>query len=224
LATNLVQPTNVIAANETLLTPFGVFTGEEVLFTSYVNNAPAIQTVSTSGQGLLDLGTGGLYLATDGTYVYFVDAGGPKRAFNFGGTPTALASFPATGNPMNVAADATSLYWIQENSGYPYGQPGTGLVAKVPLGGGTPTILATLPADEGGPTGIAIDGTNVYYKTYHYTGVSTGTFGTLWEVPLGGGTPLAIGQADDAREGSIAVNGTGVYWAGGPRTIVHSYK
>jgi hypothetical protein len=223
LTANLTQPTSILVAHETLVTPFGTLSGEEVYFTAYVNNTPTIQGMETSGQGLIDVTTGGLYVATDGTYVYFVDNGGPKRVGNDGGTPEAIASFAATGYPGAVAADSTTLYWVQQSIDYAYQSPGTGLVMKVPLAGGTPTTLVTLPAGVYGPSAMTVDATNIYYVTYVYTGNSTETLATLWELPLGGGTPLALGQALDASQTTVAVNGTGVYWTG-LKSVMQSYK
>ena len=70
---------------------------------------------------------------------------------------------------------------------------------KVPLGGGSPTTLAS---GQRIPTASPSDATSVYW---------TNGDGTVMKVPLGGGSPttLASGQSDPA---GIAVDATSVYW------------
>jgi hypothetical protein len=57
-------------------------------------------------------------------------------------------------SPYGVAVDSTSVYWTNSGVG-----TSDGAVMKVPIGGGTPTTLAS------GPTsfGIAVDATSVYW-------------------------------------------------------------
>jgi hypothetical protein len=55
----------------------------------------------------------------------------------------------------NIAIDATSVYWIDSDL---Y----TSKVMKVPMDGGTPTILASM---DGHPSKVAVDDTSVYWVT-----------------------------------------------------------
>jgi cysteine-rich repeat protein len=63
-------------------------------------------------------------------------------------TPTTLASGQSA---WNLAVDSTHVYWTNSNGGE---------VMKVPLGGGTPVVLAS---GQAGPRDIAVDSTHVYW-------------------------------------------------------------
>jgi hypothetical protein len=96
----------------------------------------------------------------------------------------------ATGRPVGIAVDATSVYWTNMD----------GSVMKVPIAGGAATTLAT---HEDNPVGIAVGGTNVYWSSSH----------DLMKLPVSGGTPTVVAQGGGHP---IAIDATGVYWAGGP--------
>jgi hypothetical protein len=59
--------------------------------------------------------------------------------------------------PAATAVDATSIYWTAE---------GDGTVMKLPLAGGTPTVLASVPGSPGAGKGIAVDATSVYWTDW----------------------------------------------------------
>jgi hypothetical protein len=61
--------------------------------------------------------------------------------------------------PQAIAADATNIYWT--NYGDVNGD-GNGTVMKLPLQGGTPTVIAS---QQGHPYAIAVDSTSVYWST-----------------------------------------------------------
>jgi hypothetical protein len=96
-----------------------------------------------------------------------------------------------------MAIDAAYVYWTE------CGDPTNGFVRKVPKGGGAVVTLAS--GDR--LSGIAVDGTNVYWVA----GTSDGSSGAIMKVPSGGGTATLL----DSREGTpthLAVDGSYAYW------------
>lgn len=64
----------------------------------------------------------------------------------------------------------------------------------------------TLASGQGGPYGIAVDSTSVYWTNY--------AGGTVMKVSIGGGTPTALASGQSLPPG-IAVDSTRVYWTSG---------
>ena len=74
---------------------------------------------------------------------------------------------------------------------------------KVPIGGGTPTIIAS---GQSFPFGIAIDDTYVYW-----TNNGTNAGGTVMKAPIAGDSVTTLASGQNFPLG-IAVDGTSVYW------------
>jgi hypothetical protein len=139
-------------------------------------------------------------IAVDATNIYWTNGGtvlcgcgSIARAALDGGSMLTLAA--GRNDPSAIALDATSAYWV-ENGG--------GTVMKVALGGGAPTMLASVPTEMlGNPVSLAVDRTSVYWT-------NSGA-GTVMKVSITGGPPttLAVGQCSPA---GIAVDATSVYW------------
>jgi hypothetical protein len=133
-------------------------------------------------------------VAVDATYVYWTtyEGGTILRAPLTGGSATTMLSGMGF-TPFGIAVDAGAIYFTSLS---------TGTVNVMPLDGGTPSALTTgLPA-QSGATGIAVNGSSVYWGR---------AYEALDEIPLGGGTTMTIAGAQ-ADPFGVAVDDSYVYW------------
>jgi hypothetical protein len=137
-------------------------------------------------------------IGVDANFVYWADVGGDliHKTPVAGGT---TVDFATATQAQYVAADGTNVYWSdQDLMG--------GAFVMLPIGGGTPTVLAT---DLTNPGEIAVDGANVYFAN------SSTLFGTkFWKVPPGGGTPVMVALSPNFGTYEIAADATSLYLAG----------
>lgn len=146
-------------------------------------------------------------LATGGAWNY---AGGvvvSAGSVYFGvGQPGAILSVPVGGgttttfasgqSPVDLAADATNLYWTDNTGG--------GSVMSAALSGAAPVTLAT---GTGGASAIAVDATSVYWSTNTYHTMTD----TIRKVPIGGGSIVTLATGLNGVTG-LAVDATSIYW------------
>jgi hypothetical protein len=99
-----------------------------------------------------------------------------------------------TTSPQGIAVDVTNVYWSTLSSA-------GGVVAKVPLAGGVPTILAS---GQAGVYAVSIDSSNVYWTAWSMSGA-------VMKVALGGGAPITLAASQSFPE-AIAVDDANVYW------------
>jgi hypothetical protein len=91
---------------------------------------------------------------------------------------------------------------------------------KIPLGAGSPITLASGQSNPsvGGlntDTGIAVDGTNVYWTNFGG--------GAVMKVPVSGGVPIVVAQGQNPL--GVAIDGTSVYWTDyGNATVMKTPK
>jgi hypothetical protein len=143
-----------------------------------------IKRVSLAGGSAVKLAQSPAYigvrdLATDGSYIYWVDAAGVRRVPIGGGTPTLLA---ATTVSQHLALDASHVYYEQNN-----------LILRVPKAGGSSTIAVTAAANV---TAFYVDPSSgfIFYGE-HGGAVRRLAFGSTYtyQGPLGGYDVISVG-------------------------------
>lgn len=97
----------------------------------------------------------------------------------------------------DIALDASYVYWTDSAD--------NGSIMKVPLGGGTPTTLATttLISGHSDPMGIALDSSNVYWVDAYG--------GAVAKVPIGGGSQTLIATGLTSPW-NLSLQGGSLYW------------
>ncbi|HEY5240478.1 MAG TPA: hypothetical protein VIJ22_03390, partial [Polyangiaceae bacterium] len=115
-----------------------------------------------------------------------------------GGTVTPIVASVGTSSPLGVyfqnpfVFDRNNLYFSESSGGYT-----SGPVAVAPLGGGTPTVLAS---SLGFTAGIASDASNVYWVDQDQ--------GTVSSIPLGGGVTTVLASGLKTPGGLALQHGT----------------
>jgi hypothetical protein len=163
-------------------------------------------------------GTGGVN--TPVTTSPNVGSGGAVPTLATGGAPGTESGPPAKlvtlasgqASPYVIAVDAQNVYWANWGSFNDL----DGSVTRIPLGGGTPTVL--VPKLRA-PGGIAVDATSVYFTGGQ--ALAAGGPG-LFKVPLAGGVPVALATGfinDPIALGAGAVYGSGTQDSAGTTII-----
>ena len=134
-------------------------------------------------------------MALDAMFVYWTDgsSGAVLKARTRGGIAMTLAM----GSGANsIAIDAASAYFVGQTVG----------PMKVPLTGGTPTLLVAAYGGNGG-NGVAVDATSLYWTGRGPRNVS----GSVAKVALSGGTPTLLASGQGGPD-AIAADDSSVYW------------
>jgi outer membrane protein assembly factor BamB len=136
-------------------------------------------------------------VATDGANLYWSAAGGLYEMPLAGGAATNITP---SAQGMALAVDGTNVYYAANTT------LGSGVVGYVPLGGGSPTVLAD--GRIGSMMAIAIDDANVYW----IEGFGTIGRGAVAAVPKAGGQAMVLAAAlQDPM--ALAVDTSGIYFA-----------
>jgi hypothetical protein len=172
-----------------------------------------------SGGAPIVLGTGEIPedFALNDSSLYWVSGGSVVSVPIHGGAPDAFTPYALPSVGPAIAIDSTNVYWFD------YGVFGgaasaTILVMTAPIGGGMPSQLGVFTVGPDGQTGspivsiaVAVDTTSLYWTSSGYwsSGFMTGS---VMKMPFTGGTPITL-ASNQSNPGSIAVDGTNVYWA-----------
>ena len=133
-----------------------------------------------------------------------------------GGTPTVLYSFDDGTNGAtpygSLTLSGSTLYGMTSGGG----TDGLGTVFKIPVTGGTPTTLFSFDATHGGdPQGsLTLSGSMLYGMTL-VGGTSATSDGTVFAIPVTGGTPTVLYSFDGTYGanpwGSLTLSGSTLY-------------
>jgi hypothetical protein len=151
-------------------------------------------------------------MATDGTSLYWSDLDGVFKLPVAGGAPSNLYGQSV----LQIVADGAGIYWA--NDGAQVGACGvcsapppptstSSQIFRLPVGGGTPTTLATGYAID---TLAVSEGLLFYFDSYEKT---------LSQVPTSGGTPAVIASNVTALIGPV-VTASAVFWVDGSSEVV----
>ena len=177
--------------------PSGITTDGINVYWSEFSSPGAVRKVSVNGGTPTVLGTNvnniGVAIDPASANVYwgenvFLNAGKIDLAPTSGGTTASLVT--GLNNVWDVAADGTSVFWVEDRTG--------GVVGQVALSGGNPTILASNLAE---PVALAVDAVNVYWIERNGGGAATGTLKAVPKIPtvrvtIGTSPPGLAFQAD----------------------------
>lgn len=160
-------------------------------------------------------------LAADESRLYWIatqeDGGASYAILSMpleGGAPATLAESRAT--PSALVVRAGTLYWLEPSGP---GKKLDGKVMSVPTTGGTAVTLSSHVSPNSLPGALVVDDTTVYWTDWD--GPSE-TKGRILEVPLTGGTPSTLLEAEELAP-AIAVDATSVYW-GGKNGLMRTFK
>jgi hypothetical protein len=104
-----------------------------------------------------------------------------------------------------VAVDSSYVYWTDEVGGIDAGPTNTGIVLRMPIGGGAITTIATA---QNIPLSLMADATSVYWVDQ---GDITMADGMVMKAPLAGGSAVTLATGQDTIF-DLAIDGANVYW------------
>ncbi|HEX8794475.1 MAG TPA: Ig-like domain-containing protein [Polyangiaceae bacterium] len=180
----------------------------------WLNGAGGPMSVATGGGGTpRSLATSSPisyphYLAIDDSYVYWTgDNGGVtidatvQRVSKCGGAPETVASEPGTEGTADIVTDGTFAYYVVWTAG-----GNSTYLDEVPVGGGTPTLLATGNTTQ---SGLALAAGTLYWKDCV---IGSPLSCVIKALPTTGGTPRLVATDNTDYQSQLAVDDEYVYW------------
>jgi hypothetical protein len=173
--------------------------GSDVYWTSDVPSTGAVVSAPTAGGAPTTLASNlnsPTVIAVDSSSVYWAEnttSGSVAKVGLSGGTPTTFASGQNT--PSGLAVSGSKVFW----SDY-----GANAVMEDATSGGSASLFQLTSA---GPLAMAADATNVYWVA------GSGSEGTLFQAPVGGGAPTPVTSVGLVN--GIAVDATSLYFTDG---------
>jgi hypothetical protein len=120
-----------------------------------------------------------------------------------GGTQTLLTMAPT--EPIGIAVKGGFAYYTERGSS---STTPTGTITRVPISGGTPTVLATA---QFVPVDLTLDDTSIYWV--NAGSPNTPSFsGSLMSMPIGGGSLTTLASSQN-NPSNVVVHGTSILWA-----------
>lgn len=164
----------------------------------YWTSEGEIRSVPLAGGASSTLATGlGLIgdIRVDGSQLYFSTNQGISSVSVTGGTVSLLVT--AVGDVGLFAKDASSFYWVGKSDGS---------VRAVPVGGGTPTILATGPTSPQSAYAIEVSSSAVYWA------VLWASTAEVLSVPIAGGSPTTLASMSQSTTTAFAIDDANAYF------------
>jgi hypothetical protein len=141
------------------------------------------------------------YLRIDTTFAYYTDGvGGAVLRVPLDGSALTPAVVTKAPGPRYIAIDSTTAYFGSSSNG------GAAMLS-IPLNANNGAAAQILP-NLGSITGVATDGTNVWYAIPQTNGQNTGSINRATKAGVGA-TPLAKAQN---FPGCVAIDSKSVYW------------
>jgi uncharacterized protein DUF5050/CHAP domain-containing protein/fibronectin type III domain protein len=211
-------PITTLVSN--LIEPAAITVDDSFVYWMERNNGDngSIKKISLNGGSSSTLVTGlhnaQNFLAIDQNFLYFGDGqlgggGAIRKVAKAGGAVTTLVSGLINLTPA-IAVDASFVYYTD----------GLGSILRVPISGGTSSIVAT-----GIASGLTVNGSNLYWTDFNA--------GTVNKVSVAGGLPIILASGSNSPFG-LATDGINIYWTeftnpgsvrkvsvnGGPSTMI----
>jgi hypothetical protein len=158
----------------------------------------------TDGRQLVTLATPGVSytLRVDSSNAYVIPGESILQIPLSGAPPLQLAS--VTSESGNVVVTGSYVYWADFGSGV-----ADGVIADVPIGGGTVTSLAI---GQGDPYAVTADSTSLYWANLAECPTPPTCGSAIVSMPLAGGTPVVLASALTTSPEAMAVDSSNVYW------------